>query len=248
MQGPKHWTSMEAALAHTAFRARPLKNSNNGVTLWIAPQMLDRHRDGSLLSLAVVHAPAAELGGRAELGSEALFRPAGLSAGRIIVATQRNIMGGFPAESSLCRASRGSPPRKITALASRRQDFGRRAASGAEARLGRKRARRTLSESHKCDMKLLGWSIIPASCSGVVDKDTQPPPATGEQNVECAGAMLRSMLWRSENICGRVASGVSVRRGQRARSFARVCKEHDGCGCIPGLFYFCHLQNPEPVQ
>ncbi|MFN9705765.1 MAG: serine protein kinase, partial [Planctomycetota bacterium] len=40
-------------------------------------------------------------------------------------------------------------------------------------RLGRKRARRTLSESHKCDMKLLGWSIIPASCSGVVDKDTQ---------------------------------------------------------------------------
>jgi hypothetical protein len=65
-------------------------------------------------------------------------------------------------------------------------------------------------------MKLLGWSIIEASCCGVVDKDTQPPPATGEQNVECAGAMLRSMLWRSENIWG--AHGVSVSRDQRARS------------------------------
>ena len=70
-------------------------------------------------------------------------------------------------------------------------------------------------------MKLLGWSIIAASCCGVVVRDTQPPPATGEQNVECAGAMLRSMLWRSENIWA--AHGVSVRRYQRARS--GYCKD-----------------------
>lgn len=79
----------------------------------------------------MVHAPAAELGGRAELGSEALFNRAGISAGRIIVATQRNIMGGFPGR---VKPSQTRPARSLLAWPANRVPRRRTHDCGAETR------------------------------------------------------------------------------------------------------------------